>query len=233
MKARKRVQAASAAAVNASRDETRRRKAERCLLRSDWTKSRFPAAIERNRSHRVATYLAADAVLAEPYRKARDSKSPLPTKNNTAQLNSKPSAATRGLWATLIDNRAIEPTGRLFRRAEGAYLSRAVQLPESGLDVMMSSSGRPRKFQSRSMMPGIIEQDFPRRPVDRRERFRPSANFSNWRQVRASPARCSIPPDKSCRYDLSKPLSPMILASWATICSGFFVALADSSRGRR
>ena len=45
--------------------------------------------------------------------------------------------AVRGVWAALMDNRAIEIAGQLLRRADGAYLSRTVQLPESGLDHMV------------------------------------------------------------------------------------------------
>lgn len=45
--------------------------------------------------------------------------------------------AVRGVWAALMDNKAIELTGQLLRRAEGAYLSRTMQLPESGLDHMV------------------------------------------------------------------------------------------------
>lgn len=45
--------------------------------------------------------------------------------------------AVRGVWAALLDSRAIEISGQLLRRAEGAYLSRTVQLPESGLDHMV------------------------------------------------------------------------------------------------
>ncbi len=43
----------------------------------------------------------------------------------------------RGVWAALMDNRAIEIGHQVLRRAEGAYLSRTVQLPESGLDHMI------------------------------------------------------------------------------------------------
>jgi hypothetical protein len=45
--------------------------------------------------------------------------------------------AVRGVWAALMDNRAIEIANQVLRRAEGAYLSRTVQLPESGLDHMV------------------------------------------------------------------------------------------------
>jgi hypothetical protein len=45
--------------------------------------------------------------------------------------------AVRGVWAALMDNKGIELAGQLFRRAEGAYLSRTMQLPESGLDHMV------------------------------------------------------------------------------------------------
>lgn len=45
--------------------------------------------------------------------------------------------AVRGVWAALMDNRAIEMANQVLRRAEGAYLSRTVQLPESGLDHMV------------------------------------------------------------------------------------------------
>ncbi len=45
--------------------------------------------------------------------------------------------AVRGVWAALMDNRAIEMSNQVLRRVEGAYLSRTVQLPESGLDHMV------------------------------------------------------------------------------------------------
>ncbi|MCL5952182.1 MAG: hypothetical protein M1132_10765 [Chloroflexi bacterium] len=45
--------------------------------------------------------------------------------------------AVRGVWAALMDNRAIEIGVQLLRRAEGNYLSRTVQLPETGLDHMV------------------------------------------------------------------------------------------------
>lgn len=45
--------------------------------------------------------------------------------------------AVRGVWAALMDNRAIEMSNQVLRRAEGTYLSRTVQLPESGLDHMV------------------------------------------------------------------------------------------------
>ena len=44
--------------------------------------------------------------------------------------------AVRGVWAALMDNRAIELSNQVLRRVEGNYLSRTVQLPESGLDHM-------------------------------------------------------------------------------------------------
>ncbi len=44
--------------------------------------------------------------------------------------------AVRGVWAALLEHKPIEIAGQLFRRAEGAYLHRAVQLPESGLENM-------------------------------------------------------------------------------------------------
>jgi hypothetical protein len=45
--------------------------------------------------------------------------------------------AVRGVWAALMDNRAIELSNQVLCRVEGAYLSRTVQLPESGLDHMV------------------------------------------------------------------------------------------------
>ncbi len=45
--------------------------------------------------------------------------------------------AVRGVWAALMDNRPIELSNQVLRRAEGAYLSKTVQLPESGLDHMV------------------------------------------------------------------------------------------------
>lgn len=44
--------------------------------------------------------------------------------------------AVRGVWAALLEHKPIEIAGQLFRRAEGTYLHRAVQLPESGLENM-------------------------------------------------------------------------------------------------
>jgi hypothetical protein len=46
-------------------------------------------------------------------------------------------AAVRGVWAALMDNRAIELSNQVLRRAEGTYVSKTVQLPESGLDHMV------------------------------------------------------------------------------------------------
>ncbi len=45
--------------------------------------------------------------------------------------------AVRGIWAALMDNSAIEIGDQLFRRLEGSYLTKTVQLPESGLDHMV------------------------------------------------------------------------------------------------
>ena len=45
--------------------------------------------------------------------------------------------AVRGVWAALMDNHPIELGSQLLRRAEGNYLSKTVQLPESGLDHMV------------------------------------------------------------------------------------------------
>jgi hypothetical protein len=45
--------------------------------------------------------------------------------------------AIRGVWAALMDNRAVELSNQVLQRAEGAYLSKTVQLPESGLDHMV------------------------------------------------------------------------------------------------
>ncbi|CAG0991338.1 hypothetical protein ANRL3_02797 [Anaerolineae bacterium] len=42
--------------------------------------------------------------------------------------------AVRGVWAALMDNRAVELSNQVLRRAEGTYVSKTVQLPESGLD---------------------------------------------------------------------------------------------------
>jgi len=45
--------------------------------------------------------------------------------------------AVRGVWAALMDNRPIEMANQVLRRAEGTYVSKTVQLPESGLDHMV------------------------------------------------------------------------------------------------
>jgi hypothetical protein len=45
--------------------------------------------------------------------------------------------AVRAVWAALMDNRAIEMASQVLRRAEGTYVSKTVQLPESGLDHMV------------------------------------------------------------------------------------------------
>ena len=45
--------------------------------------------------------------------------------------------AVRGVWAALMDNRAIELSNQVLRRSEGTYVSKTVQLPESGLDHMV------------------------------------------------------------------------------------------------
>ena len=44
--------------------------------------------------------------------------------------------AVRGVWAALLEHKPIEIAGQLFRRPQGDYLYRAVQLPESGLENM-------------------------------------------------------------------------------------------------
>ncbi len=45
--------------------------------------------------------------------------------------------AVRGVWAALLERHALEIGGQLFRRAEGAYLHRAVLLPETNLEHMV------------------------------------------------------------------------------------------------
>ncbi|CAG0945046.1 hypothetical protein ANRL1_02080 [Anaerolineae bacterium] len=45
--------------------------------------------------------------------------------------------AVRGVWAALMDNRAVELSNQVLRRAEGTYVSKTIQLPESGLDHMV------------------------------------------------------------------------------------------------
>ncbi len=45
--------------------------------------------------------------------------------------------AVRGVWAALLENHAIEIAGQLFRRAEGGYLHKSIQLPESNLEHML------------------------------------------------------------------------------------------------
>lgn len=45
--------------------------------------------------------------------------------------------AVRGVWAALMENRAIELSNQVLRRAEGTYVSKTIQLPESGLDHMV------------------------------------------------------------------------------------------------
>ena len=45
--------------------------------------------------------------------------------------------AVRGVWAALLEHHALEIAGQLFRRAEGAYLHKSVQLPESNLEHML------------------------------------------------------------------------------------------------
>jgi hypothetical protein len=45
--------------------------------------------------------------------------------------------AVRGVWAALMENRAVEIANQVLRRAEGTYLSKTVQLSESGLDHML------------------------------------------------------------------------------------------------
>lgn len=44
--------------------------------------------------------------------------------------------AVRGIWAALLEHKPLEIEEQILRRAEGAYLYRAVQLPESGLENM-------------------------------------------------------------------------------------------------
>lgn len=45
--------------------------------------------------------------------------------------------AVRGVWAAILEHKAIEIAGQVFRRADGAYLHRAVSLPETGLEQMV------------------------------------------------------------------------------------------------
>jgi hypothetical protein len=45
--------------------------------------------------------------------------------------------AVRGVWAALLENHALEIAGQLFRRAEGTYLHKSVQLPEWNLEHML------------------------------------------------------------------------------------------------
>ena len=45
--------------------------------------------------------------------------------------------AVRGVWAALMDNRAVELSSQVLRRMEGTYVSKTVQLPESGFDHLV------------------------------------------------------------------------------------------------
>ena len=45
--------------------------------------------------------------------------------------------AVRAVWAALLEHHALEIAGQLFRRAEGPYLHKSAQLPETNLEHMV------------------------------------------------------------------------------------------------
>ncbi len=75
--------------------------------------------------------------------------------------------AVRGVWAALMDNRAIELSNQVLRRVEGAYLSRTVQLPESGLDHMVLLHHQAAIPQLEAGQPFYVLNDTNTPPVER------------------------------------------------------------------
>ncbi len=75
--------------------------------------------------------------------------------------------AVRGVWAALMDNRAIELSNQVLRRVEGAYLSRTVQLPESGLDHMVLLHHQAAIPQLEAGQPFYVLSDTNTPPVER------------------------------------------------------------------
>ncbi len=75
--------------------------------------------------------------------------------------------AVRGVWAALMDNRAIEMSNQVLRRVEGTYLSRTVQLPESGLDHMVLLHHQAAIPQLEAGQPFYVLNDTNTPPVER------------------------------------------------------------------
>lgn len=75
--------------------------------------------------------------------------------------------AVRGVWAALMDNCAIELSNQVLRRVEGAYLSRTVQLPESGLDHMVLLHHQAAIPQLEAGQPFYVLNDTNTPPVER------------------------------------------------------------------
>jgi hypothetical protein len=75
--------------------------------------------------------------------------------------------AVRGVWAALMDNRAIELSNQVLRRVEGTYLSRTVQLPESGLDHMVLLHHQAAIPQLEAGQPFYVLNDTNTPPVER------------------------------------------------------------------
>ncbi len=71
--------------------------------------------------------------------------------------------AVRGVWAALLEHHALEIAGQLFRRAEGAYLHRAVQLPETNLDhlVLLHHQGALSQLEPNQAFYLLNESDEP------------------------------------------------------------------------
>lgn len=75
--------------------------------------------------------------------------------------------AVRGVWAALMDNRAIEMSNQVLRRVEGAYFSRTVQLPESGLDHMVLLHHQAAIPHLEAGLPFYVLNDTNTSPIDR------------------------------------------------------------------
>ncbi len=71
--------------------------------------------------------------------------------------------AVRGVWAALLEHHALEIAGQLFRRAEGTYLQRTVQLPETNLDhlVLLHHQGALAQLEPNQAFYLLNESDHP------------------------------------------------------------------------
>lgn len=75
--------------------------------------------------------------------------------------------AVRGVWAALMDNRAIELSNQVLRRADGPYLSKTVPLPESGLDHMVLLHHQAAILHIEAAQPFYVLNNAGTLPIDR------------------------------------------------------------------